>query len=158
MLAKRWNVILLTHNTWMIRKCLPVKPRAFHLLCKQDYFSALLSRLIKSFFFPVSAVSKLLTFDTVCTSKLLSFYCGQWMWSVSWTEQLIPVSFNFVLLCKVFLTIVFLVESLDCEFVKLFSLAVRSLMLYTFGSSALLSTNKVESSLRYVLFVYCLLV
>lgn len=68
------------------------------------------------------------------------------------------MSFNFVLLCKVFLTIVFLVGSLDCEFVKLFSLAVRSLMLYTFGSSALLSTSKVESSLRYVLFVYCLLV
>lgn len=109
------------------------------------------------FFFPVSTVSKLLTFDTVCTSELLSFYCGRWMW-FSLTEQLIPMSFNFVLLCKVFLTIVFLVGSLDCEFVKLFSLAVRSLMLYTFGSSALLSTNKVESSLRYVLFVYCLLV
>lgn len=76
----------------------------------------------------------------------------------SLTEQLIPVSFNFVLLCEVFLTIVFLVESLNCEFAKLFFLAVRSLMLYTFGSSALLSTNKVESSLRYVLFVYCLLV
>ena len=68
------------------------------------------------------------------------------------------MSFNFFLLCKVFLTIVFLVENLDCEFAKLFSQAVRSLMLYTFASSALLSTNKVESSLRYVLFVYCLLV
>lgn len=29
------------------------------------------------FFFPVSAVSKLLTFDTVCTSELFSFYCGE---------------------------------------------------------------------------------
>lgn len=68
------------------------------------------------------------------------------------------MSFNFVLLCKVFLKIVFLVESLDCESTKLLSLAVRSLMVYMFGSSALLSTNKVESSLGYVLFVYCLLV